>query len=188
MFPTRRAALALALAAVALGACSDDPFAPDLAPEGDARFTYTGERSGEFVAEGRLNRRAPNAGTWAVGERQAGTGGSQILAIFGQQRQPELKVDYLFLEWAGAQVGSVTCAAGAATCPFTAIFLYRTDRLTEVAEARYARARGTVTITEFTENRAVGTFALTLLREGSGDPPTSIQVNGSFDVPLNVMD
>ena len=186
MFPTRRAALALAFA-VALGACSDDPFAPDLAPEGEARFTYSGDRTGEFVGEGRLNRRNPNAGTWAVGERQT-LGGTQILAVISQQRQPDLKVDYLLIEWAGAQLGSVTCELTATTCPFTAIFILKSDRLTNANEAAYARARGTVTVTELTDNRAAGTFNLTLLRENSGDPPSSIQVSGNFDVPLNVMD
>lgn len=185
MFPTRRAALALALVA-ALGACSDDPFAPDLAPEGEARFTYSGERTGEFVGAGRLNRRNPNAGTWAVGEQQV-VAGTQILAVISQQRQPELKVDYLLIEWAGAQVGSVTCEAAATSCAFTAIFIVKADRLTNVSEAAYARARGTVTVTELRPGRAVGTFNLTLLRENSGDPPSSIQVSGNFDVPLNVM-
>jgi hypothetical protein len=186
MFPTSRAALALALA-LAAGGCGEDPFAPDLAPEGEAQFTYSGERTGEFVGTGRMNRRNPNAGTWAVGEQQT-VGGTQLLAVVSQQRQPELKVDYLLIEWVGAQVGSVTCSASTASCPFDAVFIIRADRFSNASEAAYTRPTGTLTVTELGSDRAAGTFSLTLLREGSGEPPTSIQVSGSFDVPLNVMD
>jgi hypothetical protein len=187
MFPSSRAVLALALALVA-GGCSDDPFAPDLAPEGEARFTYNGERTGEFLASGRLNRRNPNAGSWAVGEQQV-LGGTPILAVISQQGQPDLKVDYLLLEWAGAQVGSVTCDAdNTASCPFDAVFIVKADRFSSVSEAIYTSPTGTLTVTALTPDRAVGTFSLTILREGAIDPLNSIHVSGSFDVPLNVMD
>lgn len=186
MFPTSRAALALALA-LAAGACSEDPFAPDLAPEGEARFTYSGGRTGEFVGAGRLNRRNPNAGTWAIGEQQT-VGGTQVFAVISQQGHPELKVDYLLIEWAGAQVGSVTCDANTVACPFDGVFIVKADRFTDVSEAAYTNPTGTLTVTELGSDRAVGTFSLTMMREGSVDPLTSIQVSGSFDVPLNVMD
>ena len=187
MFPTSRAVLALALA-LAAGGCNEDPFAPDLAPQGEARFTYSGERTGEFVGAGRLNRRNPNAGTWAVGEQQT-VGGTQVLAVLSQQGQPDLKVDFLLIEWAGAQVGSATCdASNTASCPFDAVFIVKADRFSEVSEAVYTNPTGTLTVTGLSADRAVGTFSLTMLREDSGDPPTSIQVSGSFDVPLNVMD
>ena len=188
---TRRAVLALA-AAVSLAACTEDPFAPDLAPQGEARFTYTGELSGEFVASGRLNRRNPNAGAWAAGELQDFED-SQILGVFGQVRRPDLKIDGFILEWEGAKVGTVTCAPPTPTtpapeCPFSAVFAVGTERFTGTAEAQYSRATGTMTVTELTEDRARGTFNLTLLRQVTGEEPPSIQASGSFDVPLNVID
>jgi hypothetical protein len=187
MYRNSRAVLSLALA-LAAGGCSDDPFAPDLAPEGEARFTYSGERTGEFLGSGRLNRRNPNAGSWAVGEQQT-VGGTQVLAVISQQGQPELKVDYLLIEWAGAQVGSVTCDAdNTASCPFDAVFIVRADRFSSESEAIYTNPTGTLTVTGLSPDRAVGTFSLSILREGTVDPLTSIQVSGSFDVPLNVMD
>lgn len=186
MFPASRAALALVLAVAAVG-CNEDPFAPDLAPQGEVRFTYSGERTGEFVGAGRLNRRSPGAGTWAVGEQQT-VSGTQLLAVISQQRHPELKLDYLLLEWTGAQVGSVTCDATTASCPFDAVFIVKADQFSNVSEAAYANPTGTMTITGLNADRAMGTFTLTLLRESSGTPPASIQVSGSFDVPLNVMD
>lgn len=186
MFPTSRAVLALALALTA-GGCGEDPFAPDLGPQGEARFTYSGERTGEFVGAGRVNRRNPDAGSWAVGERQT-LGGTEFFAVISQQGLPELKVDYLLIEWAGAQVGSVTCDASTASCPFDVVYIVKADRFSNVSEAAYTNPTGTLTVTELGSDRAAGTFSVTLLREGSGVPPTSIQVSGSFDVPINVMD
>ncbi|HEV3050441.1 MAG TPA: hypothetical protein VGX50_09045, partial [Longimicrobium sp.] len=151
MFPTSRATLALAFALTA-GGCGEDPFAPDLAPEGEARFTYSGERTGEFVGAGRLNRRNPNAGTWAVGEHQT-VGGTQVLAVISQQGQPELKVDYLLIEWAGAQAGSVTCNASTVSCPFDGVFIVKADRFSNVSEATYTNPTGTLTVTELGSNR-----------------------------------
>jgi hypothetical protein len=186
MFPIRRAVLALAVAAT-LGACEDDPFAPDLAPQGEARFTYSGHQSGEFVGSGRLNRRNPNAGAWAVGEVQE-VQGQAILGVFSQQRRADDKIDGLIIEWVGAQVGSVTCEPDAEECAFAAIFSVGTDRFTGGTEATYTRTSGTVTVTELTGDRARGTFNITLQRRSPEDEPPSIQANGSFDVPLNVTD
>ena len=186
MYRTPRAALALALAATLAG-CGDDPFAPDLAPQGEARFTYTGERSGQFEGSGRLNRRNPNAGAWGIGELQDFED-TQILGVFAQERRPDLLIDGLIIEWEGAQIGSVTCDATTVECPFSAVFVVGTDRFSGTSEAQYARARGTLTVTQLTDDRAVGTFSLTLLRQVSGDQPPTIQGSGTFDVPLNVLD
>lgn len=185
MFKTRRAALALAFA-VALGGCGeDDPFQPDLAPEGEVRFTYSGNRTGELVGSGRLNRRNPNSGAWAVGELQ-NVQGTRILGIFGQQQRADQKIDGVIMEWLGVQVGSVTCTAQMEDCPFTAIFSVGTDRFSGASETSYNRSYGTVTVTSLTEDRAVGTFNLTMRRRGPEDEPPTIQAIGSFDVPLNV--
>lgn len=186
MYRTRRAALALALAATLAG-CGEDPFAPDLAPQGDAIFTYTGAISGQFEGSGRLNRRNPNAGAWAVGELQDFED-SRILGVFAQQRRDDLKIDGLIIEWEGVQVGSVTCDASTNPCPFSVVFVVGSERFTGNVEATYARPRGTLTVTSITSNRAVGTFSLTLLAQVSGENPPSIQASGTFDVPLNVLD
>jgi hypothetical protein len=187
MYRTRRAALALALSAAFAG-CTDDPFAPDLAPQGDATFTYSGAISGSFEGSGRLNRRNPNAGAWAVGELQDFED-TQILGVFAQERREDLLIDGLILEWEGAQVGSVTCDQATVTCPFSAVFVLGTDRFSGTSEAQYSKPFGTLTVTTLTDSRAQGTFSFSLRASATGtaEPPV-IQVSGSFDVPLNVLD
>jgi hypothetical protein len=183
MFPIQRAALALA-AGLALAGCSDDPFAPDLAPEGEARFAYTGDLTGEFVAAGRMNRRNPNAGTWAIGQVE-GPATSRILGVFAQQRSG-LVVSGIVLEWRGAQVGSVTCTAETVDCPFVVDVLIDYQTSTGVSAGSYEGDVGTITVTSLTEDRAVGTFSLTLPRDVTSDDPPSIQATGSFDVSLEL--
>ena len=186
MLPTSRAALALVLAAVLAG-CAEDPFAPDLAPQGEARFTYTGDRTGEFAGSGRMNRRNPNAGAWAIGQLEEFED-QPILGIFGQQRRADLKIDGLLIEWEGAQVGTVTCADLTVVCPFTVIFVVGTQTFSDEVEAAYSNPQGSLTVTELTDDRARGTFSFTLRRQGATAEPPTIQATGSFDVPLNVQD
>ncbi len=183
MLPKRRAALTLAVLA-ALAGC-EDPYAPDLAPRGEARFTFTGEASGEFLADGRMNRRNPNAGTWALGELQTSQGG-QVLGVFAQQRRDDNLWNAFLLEWGGAKVGSVTCPVGSTEqCPMGAVLVLGTQPISSSVEAEYGHARGTITVTELNEDRAVGTFSLTLYRLGVAENPPSVQLTGSFDVPVN---
>lgn len=184
MIPNKRAVLTLAVLA-ALAGC-EDPYAPDLAPRGEARFTFTGEVSGEFVADGRMNRRNPNAGTWALGELQTAPAGQQVLGVFAQQRREDNLWNAFILEWDGAQAGSVTCAVGSTDpCPIAAVLVMGTQPISEEVEGEYGRVRGSVTVTELNEDRAVGTFSLTLYRLGVAENPPSVQLIGSFDVPVN---
>jgi hypothetical protein len=185
MLPKRRAALALAVLA-ALAGCEENPYAPDLAPRGEARFTYTGEVSGDFVADGRMNRRNPNAGTWAIGELQNDQGG-QVLGVFAQQRREDNLWNAFLLEWGGVQVGTVTCPVGSTDpCPIAAVFVMGTQPISSQVEAEYGFARGTVTVSQVDEDRAVGTFSLTLRRLGAIEGANAtVQLNGSFDVPVN---
>ena len=180
VFPIRRAALALA--AAVLAGCGDGPAGPDLAPQGEARFTYTGERSGEFAGSGQLNRRSPNSGSWAVGELQEG--GRPVFGLFAQQRRADEKTDGLVIQWQGARVGSATCDANTESCPFNVMFMVGRQNATGQIDATYSRATGTLTVTELTAERARGTFAFTLLRQLTVDDPPSIQATGSFDVPI----
>ncbi|HEU0298638.1 MAG TPA: hypothetical protein VFR37_04270 [Longimicrobium sp.] len=184
MLAKKRAALVLAMVA-ALGGC-EEPYAPDLAPRGEARFTMAGDTSGEFLADGRMNRRNPNAGTWAIGELVDDQGG-QVLGVFAQQRREDNLWNAFILEWAGVQVGSVTCPVGStAPCPIAAVLVLGTQPSSQDVEAEYGFARGTVTVTEVNEDRAVGTFSLTLSRLGATeDPVPTVQLNGSFNVPVN---
>lgn len=184
MFRIQRAVLSMA-ALVALAGCSENPFEPDLAPEGEARFSYSGDLTGEFAAVGQLNRRNPNAGTWAIGEMQ-GSGDSRILGVFAQQRTAT-EVNGLVLEWRGAQVGSVTCDETTENCPFVASVLLGFQNATGASAGSYQGQVGTITVTSLTEERAAGTFTLTLPSDESSapDPPT-LQVSGSFDVSLEL--
>ena len=155
MFRIQRAALTLA-AMVALAGCSENPFEPDLAPEGEARFSYSGDLTGEFEAVGQLNRRNPNAGTWAIGDIQ-GTMGSRILGVFAQQRSA-MVINSVVLEWRGAQVGSVTCTATTVNCPFLVSVIIGLQNTTGAAEGAYEGSVGTLTVTTLTDDRAAGTI------------------------------
>lgn len=180
-----RAALAFAAVAAvtALGGCLEDPLAPDLAPEGEARFTYSGELAGEFVAVGRLNRRNPNLGTWAIGDVQ-GPAGTRVLGVFGQQRRDDGLVSAMLLEWLNPAVGTVTCDETTAQCPFAMDVILGAQGAGGTSEGRYGDATGTVTLTQLTGSRAVGSFSLTLLRQDGGEEPPTLQVTGTFDVSL----
>ena len=183
MIAKLRAALTLAVLA-ALAGC-EDPYAPSLTPRGEARFTYTGEVSGEFLADGRLNRRNPNAGTWAVGEVTT-QDGQQVLGVFAQERRDDNLWNGFLLEWGGAQVGTVTCPVGSTEqCPIAAVLIMGMQPLSDDVEAEYGFARGTVTVTELNDDRAAGTFSLTLYRVGVTENPPSVQLDGSFDVSVN---
>lgn len=183
MFAIKRAALALA-AVLALAGCEEDPFKPDLAPEGAVRFSYSGDLTGQFEAVGRLNRRNPNAGTWAVGEMQ-GAQQNGILGVFAQQREGTL-VSGLVLEWRAAQVGTITCDATTVNCPFVVNVLIDFQNTTGVSEGTYEGSVGSITVTELTDDRAVGTFTLTLPRDITAPTPETpaLQVTGTFDVSL----
>jgi hypothetical protein len=184
MFRIQRAALTLA-AVVALAGCSENPFEPDLAPEGEARFSYTGDMTGEFAAVGQLNRRNPNAGTWAIGDIQ-GPAESRVLGIFAQQRSATV-INSLVVEWRGAQVGTVTCTATTVNCPFLVSVIIGLENRTGAAEGAYEGSVGTVTVTALTDDRAAGTFTVTLPdAESSAPEPPTIQVSGSFDVSLEL--
>lgn len=182
MFRIQRAVLTLA-AMVALAGC-EDPFEPDLAPEGETRFSYSGARTGQFEAVGRMNRRNPNAGTWALGELQ-GTANERILGVFAQQRSGTI-ISGIALEWRGAHVGTVTCTAETTGCPFLAEVQINYEVTTGRSEGLYRGNVGTVTVTELTEDRAVGTFSITIPERVTAPTPETpkIQASGSFDVAL----
>lgn len=183
MFRIQRAVLTLA-AVAALAGCSDDPFAPDLAPEGETRFSYSGDLTGQFEAVGRMNRRNPNAGTWALGELQ-GTANERILGVFAQQRAGTI-VSGIALEWRGAHVGTVTCTAETASCPFLAEVQISYDVTTGRSEGLYRGNVGSVTVTELTDDRAVGTFTINIPERVTAVTPETprLQATGSFDVAL----
>lgn len=184
MFRIQRAVVHLA-AVVALAGCSENPFEPDLAPEGEARFSYSDDLAGEFAAVGRLNRRNPNAGTWAVGDIQ-GPAESRILGVFAQQRSGTV-INTLVLEWRGAKVGSVTCDATTVSCPFLVSVIIGLQTTTGASEGSYEGQVGTITVTSLTEDRAAGTFTVTLPdNESSAPEPPTLQVTGSFDVSLKL--
>lgn len=184
MFRIQRAALALA-AVVALAGCNENPFEPDLAPEGEASFSYSGDLTGEFAAVGQLNRRNPNAGTWAIGDIQ-GQGDSRILGVFAQQRSAAV-INSLVLEWRGAKVGSITCDDTTVNCQFLVSVIIGLQNTTGVAEGAYEGSVGTLTVTTLTDDRAAGTFSVTLAdaQSSAAEPPT-IQVSGTFDVSLEL--
>jgi hypothetical protein len=182
----RRIRIRLALAALAtvaaLGGCSDDPTGPDLTPEGDVHFGYMGDLSGQFEAVGRLDRRNPGVGTWAVGDVQDTKDGPELIVDARQERQ-DGRVNGLLLGGRLPQVGTVTCEVSW-ECPFSVtVILGQTAAVIE-EEGIYRLEKGSLTISGVTDERAAGDFSLTLVRNGNDPVRRYIQIVGAFDVPL----
>jgi hypothetical protein len=185
-----RSPLAIAAAAVlALSACEADSTGSDLAPEGSAVFTYTGDAQGSFNAAGRFNRDRPGSGTFAVGTRgELAEGAGEALVVLAHVPRPNSVgvADEFLLSIEAPAVGSRTCAGeDLENCTFGS-FLFLGARANGDTEEIYASVSGAVTITSLNEDRATGTFSFEMETVTfEGEEADSVQItSGSFNVPL----
>lgn len=181
MLSSIRITLAAVAALMALGACSE-PSGPNLTPEGEVHFGYSGDLPGQFEAFGRLDRRNPGVGSWAVGDVQ-GTGAGAVLIVDARQERQDGRVNGLLLGVRRPEVGTVTCEVSV-QCPLSlTVILGQTSAVIE-QEGIYLLEKGSVTISRLTDERAAGHFSLTLRRSGNDPVPRYLQIVGAFDVPL----
>lgn len=175
-----RVLVAWLLAAAALGGCDGAPNLPEVSgSDGAARFSFSGARSGSFVAAGDYR---DSAGQWAYGTQSA-LGWTQILAVV---RKPDGSDVLLLLGFRGALApGTIPlyhdacpqdgpCAAG--SVQFTTGLVPGMDNSREV----FGFARGTLRITRVADGRVLGTFS----GEAISDTGTITVKDGRFDVPL----
>lgn len=184
---TRHASRALLGALVlAAAACGDGATESQVDDIGRALFTYAGDFSGTFAAEGemRLSRGTPlERGSWAGGGIVQG----ELNVIAFNQRGGG--ADYLFINLPRAAVGvydiPIECVdAGDPSCP-SVVFAMAEDIENDEVQTLCGIARGTVRVTDVGGGRARGTFDGTLhclLAEG-GDGEAEL-TGGTFDIRL----
>ena len=182
-----RAPLAIAtLAFLALSAC-DSATESFIAPEGSVTFSFAGDDTGAYDATGGFDRQRPGSSAFAVGSRgflQNGTEAMIVLSHVPRANDANVADEFL-LTLENPAVGTVTCAADAENCSFSATFFIGATR-TGATDVIYTSVSGTVSITSLNEDRVRGTFTLemeSVVEEGE-TPRTTAITNGTFDVPL----
>jgi hypothetical protein len=184
----RRSLALAALSLLAVAGCEKaDPTRPDATPSGALAFSYTGDVAGAFTAEGQLDRRNVDEGTWAAGQRGVATNGDDLLAVAAQVERADGLLNQLYFTVVDPAVGTIECTPATEECAFEALFAVGYSPDDEDAENLYLSASGTVRITTLTSTRVTGEFVLNLLEAFPpvGADPAAVQVTaGTFDVPL----
>lgn len=184
-----RRTLALgALSLLALAGCeAADPTVPNNTPPGEVHFTYTGHSEGAYHAEGQVNRRNTDEGTWAAGQRSLNQRGETVLGIVGQIERADGRLDQLYLAVLNPAVGEITCTPESEECHFDALFAIGYNVRTDDTEELYLTTGGTLSITSMANGRAQGEFTVQLEEAFPADGATAGTVEvtaGTFDVPL----
>lgn len=186
MLRTPRALLALpALALLSLAACKDSS-GPGRNLAGEARFTYTGDYSGTFEAEGRVTATNFADGTFAFAQRTTDRGGQESLLIYAQKgRANSDKYDALLMAVDDPAKGTITCVTDNADCRIFASFvLGATDAFESDAEAMFFNGAARLTITDLTDERVKGTFQMSMMGLAVENNAEVEVTSGSFDLPL----
>jgi hypothetical protein len=185
-----RRSLALgALTLLALAGCeSADPTRANDTPSGELSFSYAGASAGGFNAEGQLDRRNVDDGTWAAGQRATSQQtGEPVLAVVAQVERNDGLFDQLYFTLNNPAVGLTECTAEDEECDFDVLFALGYSVSTEDTEALYWSVGGSVRITSISAGRVAGEFVLELEEAFPeiGTEPGTVQVTaGTFDVPL----
>lgn len=175
-----------ALALLPLAACKDSS-GPDRRLSGEARFTYTGDVSGRFEAEGRVTPSNFDDGTFAFAQRGTDEEGNDFLLIYAQEgRDNSSRYDGLLMAVDEPAEGSVSCTEDDLECRiFSSFVLGATEVGGGDSEAMFFSTGGTVTITDLTDNRVKGTFQMPMAGFIGDGAEGEVQVSaGSFDLPL----
>lgn len=185
---TARRTLALAaLSVMSLAACeAADPTITNNTPSGEVHFTYTGDDEGQYDAEGRVNTRNTDDGTWAAGQRTLNQQGGTVLAVLGQIERADGLLDQVYIAALNPAVGEITCEVDEA-CNFDVLFALGLDSRTDDSEEVYMATSGTLRITSMAGGRATGEFVVQMEEAfpASGAVPNVVEITaGSFDVPL----
>lgn len=183
----RRTLALAALSLMTLAACeAADPTVPNNTPSGEVHFTYTGADEGTYDAEGQVNTRNTDDGTWAAGQRTLNQQGGTVLAVLGQIERSDGLLDQVYIAALNPTVGEIVCEADDA-CNFDVLFALGLDSRTDDTEEVYKAASGTLRITSLTSGRATGEFVVTMEEAfpPNGQNPAVVEITaGTFDVPL----
>lgn len=182
-----RAALAGAVALLA--ACSDSTGSTATGP-GSLSFTYAGDRSGSYSANGEFKTSGSSfvKQPFAVGARGTTAVGTSIAMIAYQPVSASTGNMVLIglpdVSGTGTfGLGDDSCAASdLATCPFAAILFDTNPDLEEDDSQIFAFTSGTLTVTSNTGGHLRGTFSGTA--ETIFADSTITVTNGAFDVPV----
>jgi hypothetical protein len=169
-------------AVLALAACESTT--EPVQATGDVRFTFSGDTAGSFVAVGAITRSNGQTGTYGAGTVQQAQQGP-VLTVVGQRSTQEGTLDGVLVNVRSPAPGTFICAAETETCPVGVV--YATNLAdSDAAEpgTLFLSASASVTIAEIDSRRVRGTFTATLEEATAGAEPRTIQVTGSFDVPL----
>jgi hypothetical protein len=181
-----RAPLAIAAAALVAMAGCESATNSNEAGDGSVSFSYAGDHAGSFSASGNYDRLRPNASNWAVGNRGQLETGEQAMGVYARSDRDDDLVDDFLLFVAEPTVGTFTCTADDVdTCPIGAFLILGTTPTGSDSQAIYSSVSGTVNITAITEDRATGSFVLTMEGFTLEEEADSVQVtSGTFNVPL----
>lgn len=184
----RRSLALAALSLLAVAGCEKaDPTRPNEVPSGELAFSYTGDVEGGFSAEGQLDRRNVDEGTWAAGQRGISANGDDLLAVAAQVERADGLLDQIYFAMLDPAIGEFECTAATEECPFEGLFAVGYEPVGEDAEHLYISSTGTVRITSLSSTRVTGEFVFRLLEAFPpvGSSPAAVQVTaGTFDVPI----
>jgi hypothetical protein len=181
-----RARLGLAVASLLAVAACESATNSNESDEGSLSFSYAGGRTGSFNATGAYDRLQPNASPWAVGNRGVLQTGQSAVGVYARaDRDGDALVDEFLLLIEEPQVGTFTCAEAGSSCPVGAFLILGTTPNGEDAQAIYASTSATVNITAINQDRATGSFVMSMESFDLDEAADSVRVtSGTFSVPL----
>lgn len=187
----RYSALLLAALLAVTAACNrDDPAGPTTR-EGVVRFSYSGDQTGTFEAQGEFRLVDSNTlqpGSWAV----AGRDTSMELTVLALNATTVVgdRGNLLILPLGRVpQTGTISLNCAEAECPRAGV-IFNAFALgsRSATEALYGITQGSVTVDTLTESRIAGTFTGRAIRFDVNLVPDSTRTltitNGRFGVPI----
>ena len=186
----RYPALLLATMLLVTACGRDDPAGPTTR-EGVVRFSYTGDQTGTFEAQGEFRLVDSNTlqpGSWAVAGRDTST--ELTVLAFNATTVVGDRGTLLILPLGRVpQPGAISLNCTEADCPQAGV-IFNAFPLgsRSTTDALYGVTQGTVTVDTLTQTRIAGTFTGRAIRFDVNFVPDSARIltitNGRFGVPI----
>jgi hypothetical protein len=156
------------------------PAGPGLEPEG-LSFSYSGAAAGTYQSSGMLTLDTdgvPSLGSWAVARPDSLSG----LVVAGFDRTDETKGNLFILQLTRRNPGEYTCShPGTDGGCHGRLFIGVRPSDPAAVESVFHVTAGTTVLTTVGPDRAIGTFDLTLTRDGAEGEVIVVE-NGTMDV------